>query len=60
MAGILNAIYLILAVGVAIVGLGVLLQSVLQSDHGDSRWLEMASVVVAILFVLVLGIEFIV
>jgi TRAP-type mannitol/chloroaromatic compound transport system permease small subunit len=56
MAGILNSVYLVLAVGIAVVGLGAVIKLVSDSN-GNSRWLELSSVVVAAVFLLALGLE---
>jgi len=57
MAGILNSVYLVLAVGIAIVGLGAVIKLVSDSNEDGPRWLELSSVVVAAVFLLALGLE---
>lgn len=58
MAGILNAIYVILAVGIGVVGLATVLQRVSGSERGGSKWVELSAIFLAALFVFVLGVEF--
>lgn len=58
MAGILDAIYLVLAVGVGVVGLGALARVVSEDDADSSRWFEVTALVVALAFLLVMGAQF--
>ncbi|GGO00572.1 MULTISPECIES: hypothetical protein [Haloarcula] len=58
MAGILDAIYLVLAVGVAVVGLGALAKVVSDTEETGSRWLQVSAMLVALVFLLALGVEF--
>lgn len=60
MAGLLDTLYLIVAIGVAVIGLAVVIKYVNQSERGESRWVELSSIVFAVLFLLALGIEFMV
>lgn len=58
MAGILDAIYVILAVGMAVAGLAIVLQRVSNTADSGSRWKESGAILVALLFLLALGVEF--
>lgn len=57
MAGILNSVYLVLAVGIAVVGLGAVIKMVSDAGEGGPRWLELSSIAVAAAFLLALGVE---
>jgi len=56
MASALNAVYLALVVIVGVVG--TLFVASIRSDDTRSRWLELSSVGVVVLFLLALGIQF--
>lgn len=58
MAGALNGLYLVLAVGVAVLGLGGVLRYVVQPERDGAQLVEAVTVGVALLFVLGLGIQF--
>ncbi len=60
MAGILDTVYVVLIVLTVLAGLGIVLQRVNDNDRGGSRWLELSSIVVALLFVLLLGAQMLV
>jgi len=56
MASALNAVYLALVVLVGIIG--TLFVASIRSDDVRSRWLELSSVGVVVLFLLALGVQF--
>jgi len=58
MAGLLDALYLVLAVGIGVIGLGVVLRRVSGTASGESRWKESGAILIALLFLLALGVEF--
>lgn len=57
MAGLLDALYLVLAVGIGVVGLAVVMQRV-SDTASESRWKESGVILIALLFLLALGVEF--
>lgn len=56
MASALNAVYLVLVVLVGVVG--TLFVASISGSGSRSRWLELSSVGVVVLFLLALGIQF--
>ncbi|MDT3436489.1 hypothetical protein [Haloarcula sp. 1CSR25-25] len=56
MASALNAVYLALVVVVGVVG--TLFVASIRSDDVRSRWLELSSIGVVVLFLLALGVQF--
>lgn len=61
MAGILDTLYLVVAVIVTLIGLGLVTRTMTNSEaSGGSRWIELAAIAVAAVFVLALGVELIV
>jgi len=59
MAGLLNAVYLVVAVGIAVLGLGAVASMLSDAEPGEGSWVELSAVAIAVLFVLALGVEFI-
>jgi hypothetical protein len=57
MAGLLDALYLVLAVGIGVIGLAVVMQRVSDTAR-ESRWKESGVILIALLFLLALGVEF--
>lgn len=56
MASALNAVYLALVVVVGVIG--TLFVASIRTDDMRSRWLELSSIGVVVLFLLALGVQF--